>query len=63
MHDLAVQDGGQTGKILPDGLRQRFKRLKRIPVARYQPADAVDIGDSPKAIQFRLEDPVGMLER
>jgi hypothetical protein len=64
MHDLAVQDGAATGELLADGLRQRLEGLKRIPVAQYQPAgSALDMSDSPKAVQLRLEDPVTMLDR
>jgi hypothetical protein len=45
-------------------LAQRFKCLKHIPVARYQPAGAaLDISDSPETIQLRLEDKVRVIER
>jgi hypothetical protein len=48
---------------MADSLRQRFKCLERIPVARYQSTGAaLDISESSKTIQFQLEDPVRMLE-
>src|SRR5262249_8389816 len=58
MHNFAVQDGRPASELLGNGLRERFKCLKRIPVARYQPAGAaLDISESSKTVHFRLEDP------
>jgi hypothetical protein len=63
MHDLAVQDGRPADEIPGDGLRQRFECFERISVARYQPAGtALDIGNSSKAIQFWLKNPIRMVE-
>ena len=60
---MIERDGRPAGEILGNGLRQRFERLKRIPVARYQSAGAaLDISDSSEAIHLRLKNPIRMLE-
>jgi len=56
MYDLAVQDGKPASEFLGNGLRERFKCLERIPIARYQPAvAALDIGDSSKTIELMAQ--------